>query len=144
MQLAKCRGFQHLVGKQFLQLRVLVLQRLQPPGVGQVHPAVLSLPIIKGRLGNAVFAAKIRNLRDRLLLAQNPDDLLFRKPLPLHPSVLQPRPDSNPNQRKLPGAGQNQETGPSAARAAICDGGHAASGTADVPIAASRRPILII
>ncbi|MER8403066.1 hypothetical protein, partial [Mesorhizobium sp. M1348] len=33
------------------------------------------------------------------------DDLLFRKPLSLHQSVLQSRPDSNLRWRKLPVAG---------------------------------------
>src|SRR5690606_34134499 len=47
-------------------------------------------------------------LRTRLVLAQNPDDLLFRKPLPLHLSVLQSRPDSNSRWRKNSVAGHWQ------------------------------------
>ena len=45
-QLAQRRGFQHLVGEQLLQLRVLLLERLQPLGVGDVHAAVLGLPVV--------------------------------------------------------------------------------------------------
>jgi hypothetical protein len=37
-------------------------------------------------------------------------DLLFRKSLSFHQSVLQTRPDSNPNWRKLPVAGSDRQT----------------------------------
>ncbi|MER8868215.1 hypothetical protein NKI19_31925, partial [Mesorhizobium sp. M0751] len=42
------------------------------------------------------------------VLTQNRDDLLFRKPLSLHQSVLQSRPDSNLRWRKLPVAGHSR------------------------------------
>jgi hypothetical protein len=45
-KLLQRRRFQHLVGEQLLQLRVLVFQRLQALGVGHVHAAILRLPII--------------------------------------------------------------------------------------------------
>lgn len=50
---------------------------------------------------------KIARLRPHIVLTQNRDDLLFRKPLSLHQSVLQSRPDSNLSWRKLPVAGQS-------------------------------------
>ncbi|WP_353045130.1 beta/gamma crystallin-related protein [Mesorhizobium sp. M1365] len=56
------------------------------------------------------------------MLTQNRDDLLFRKPLSLHQSVLQSRPDSNLRWRKLPVAGHdnwNDETS-----SFIVDSGH--------------------
>src|SRR5690606_7789235 len=99
------RCFQHLVGEQLLQLRILLFQRPQALGVGHLHPPILRLPVIQGRFAHPVLAGQIGRLRTRLVLAQNPDDLLFRKPLPLHLSVLQSRPDSNSRWRKNSVAG---------------------------------------
>lgn len=52
-----------------------------------------------------MLARQVARLCSRLMLTQNRDDLLFRKPLSLHHSVLQSRPDSNLRWRKLPVAG---------------------------------------
>jgi hypothetical protein len=71
------------------------LQGLQALGVGQVHPAMRCLPVIQRRLADPVLAGRIARLRSRLVLTQHRDDLIFRKPLPLHLSALQSRPDSN-------------------------------------------------
>ena len=65
---------------KLLQLGVLVLQRLQPPGVRHVHAAELGLPLVECRAADPVLAAHVRRLRPGLLLPQNPDDLLFREP----------------------------------------------------------------
>ena len=80
-----------MVGKQLLQLRVLVFQGVQALGVRHVHPAILRLPVIKRRLGDPVLAGQVARLRTCLVLTQNRDDLLFRKSLPLHQSVLRSR-----------------------------------------------------
>jgi hypothetical protein len=74
------RVVEHLLGQQLLQPRVLLLERLQPAGIGNVHAAVLRLELVEGRRGDAVFAADVSGLRARLLLLQHPDDLLFREP----------------------------------------------------------------
>lgn len=51
--------------------------------------AILRLPIKKRRLNDALLAAHIDRLRTRLLLTQNPNNLLFREPRQLHrPSPL--------------------------------------------------------
>ena len=76
-KLAKCRGFQHLVGQQLLQLRVLVFQGLQALGVRHVHAAILRLPVIQRRLGDPVLAGQVASLRTRLVLAEHRDDLLL-------------------------------------------------------------------
>ena len=78
------RVVEHRLGQQLLQLGVLVLQRLQALGVRHVEPAVLGLPLVKCRAADPVLAAHVRRLRPRLLLPQNPDDLLFRKPARPH------------------------------------------------------------
>ena len=39
------------VAQELLQLRVLFLKRLQPLGLGHVHPAILGLPIVQRGLG---------------------------------------------------------------------------------------------
>jgi hypothetical protein len=53
-----------------------------------------------------VLAAEISRFRPCLLLLQHHDDLLFRKSLLLHVSVLN-GPDSNPFWRKFSVAGQS-------------------------------------
>jgi hypothetical protein len=56
--------------------------------LGQVKVAELALPIVEGCLADPTLAAQIGRLRTQLVLAQNPNDLLFRKSLPLHRPVL--------------------------------------------------------
>src|SRR3712207_7638564 len=55
-----------------LQFNVLVLQRLEAPGVRDVHAAVLGLPVIQGGFRHAVLAAQVGRLCPGLLLAQDP------------------------------------------------------------------------
>lgn len=57
-------------------------------------------PARREKTGNALIRSDLKALFflgskpcSRLMLTQNRDDLLFRKPLSLHQSVLQPRPD---------------------------------------------------
>jgi hypothetical protein len=53
------RIVQHGVGQQPLQPRVLVLQRLQPLGFRDLHPAELRFPFVDAGVADAVFAAQI-------------------------------------------------------------------------------------
>src|SRR5690606_5273178 len=87
-------------------------QGLQAFGVGDVHPAILRPPVIQRCLADTVLASQIARLRSGLVLPEHRDDLLFRKPLPLHLSVLQSRPDSNSRWRKNSVAGQKASQGP--------------------------------
>ena len=48
------------------------------------RPPYLRLPLVEGRAADPVLAAHVRRLRPRLLLPQDPDDLLFREPARLH------------------------------------------------------------
>lgn len=74
--------------QQLLQPRVLVLQALQPASVRHIQPTELRLSGVERRFRDPVTAANIRRLRPAFLLAQNPDDLLFREPTALHASVF--------------------------------------------------------
>jgi hypothetical protein len=67
---------------------VLALKLLQPLGLRHVHAAEFALPIIEGRFADPVLATQIGGLRAELVLLQNTDDLLFRKPFALHRLVL--------------------------------------------------------
>src|SRR5262249_30896299 len=81
---------QHRLGQQLLQPRVLVLQRLQPPRIRHVETAELGLPLVKRRARDPMLAANVCRRAPRLLLAQDPDDLLFAEPTALHrPSPLE-------------------------------------------------------
>src|SRR6056297_3201256 len=53
------RDIEHLLRQHLLQLRILGLQRLQPPGVGHFHAAILRPPLVEGRIANPVLAAQI-------------------------------------------------------------------------------------
>src|SRR5579863_4430944 len=81
------RHIQHRLRQQLLQLRVLLLELLQAPDVRNAHAAKLRLPGIERRLRYAVLAAHLAHLQASLLLAQNANDLFFREPASLHPSV---------------------------------------------------------
>src|ERR1700722_19149003 len=89
-------AIQHPLCQNLLQFGVLVLELLQPFGLGDIHAAVLGLPVVKRRFRHAVLARQIRRLRSGLVLLQNPDDLIFREPCSLHLSVLQEGRTLNP------------------------------------------------
>src|ERR1700716_4479674 len=82
------RIVQHGVGQQPLQPGVLVLQRLQPLGLRDIHPAELRFPFVDTGVADAMLAAQIGDRNAGLVLLQNPDDLLFRKTTALHALVL--------------------------------------------------------
>lgn len=54
--------------------------------LGYLHPAELRLPLVKGRRADPVAAAYLHRRHARLLLLQDPDNLLFAEPAALHPS----------------------------------------------------------
>ena len=83
-KLTQCRGIQHRICQKPLQLAVLVLQSFQALGIGHVHPAELRPPVIQRGFRDAVLAGQVSRLHTSLMLPQNSNDLLFRKPLPLH------------------------------------------------------------
>lgn len=74
----------HLLGQKLLQLGILVLlsrlasETSMPP----------FLPAVERRLGYPVLTGQVGRLRTSLVLLQHRNDLLFREPLSLHPSVL--------------------------------------------------------
>ena len=62
---------------------------LQTLGLGDIHAAVFSLPVVKRRLRVAVLACEIGGLRACLMLPQHANNLVFRKPGSLDLSVLE-------------------------------------------------------
>src|SRR3712207_5154556 len=79
---------EHRFGEKLLELRVLVLERLQPPGLRDVEPAGLRLPGVERGLADPVPPTLVRCRCTGLLLAQDRNDLLFREPRSLHRPVL--------------------------------------------------------
>ena len=76
------------VSKELLKPAVLVFQRLQPFGVGDLEPAILGLPFVERCLADPVTSAKLSHLRASFLLLQDTDDLLFAEPPALHIRLL--------------------------------------------------------
>jgi hypothetical protein len=74
----------HRVSQQLLQLAVLVLQGLQELAIRYLEAAVLGLPFEERGAADPLLAADVGRLGSGLLLAQDPDDLLFREPARLH------------------------------------------------------------
>jgi hypothetical protein len=60
-----------------MALSNMVLQRLQPTGIGHLQPAILGLPRGKRGTADLVLAAQISCSQPALMLLQDPDDLLF-------------------------------------------------------------------
>jgi hypothetical protein len=73
---------------QLLQTPVLVFHLPKPLRFTYIHAAELCLPVVKCRLADPVFAAQLGCLHPRLVLLQNPDDLLFAVSAILHAPVL--------------------------------------------------------
>lgn len=67
----------HGVGQKPLQPRVLVLQRLQSPSLGHIHPAEAGLPVVDPGVADPVLAAQIGDRYPGLVFLQNSDDLLL-------------------------------------------------------------------
>src|SRR5262249_30673590 len=62
----------------------LCLKLLQPPRLGDRHPPVFRLPVIKSDIGDAVLPAEVLGLRSGLRLLQHRDDLFLGKTLRFH------------------------------------------------------------
>jgi hypothetical protein len=62
---------------ELLQLPVLLLQSLQPFGIGYFHPAVLRLPSVEGLFAHAQLSAQLGKWATSLMLFQGEDDLLL-------------------------------------------------------------------
>ena len=71
------RFVQHRVGQQALELGVLALELLEPPGIRHLQPTILRLPVVDRRFRNPVSPGQVGGLRSRLRLLEHADDLLF-------------------------------------------------------------------
>jgi hypothetical protein len=81
-QLLQDLQLQIALGHQLFQPRLLTLQMPQPHRLSHLKRTISAAPAVKRLLGNAVPSADISDLLPRdLRFAQNPDDLLFCKPL---------------------------------------------------------------
>src|SRR6185437_8068393 len=107
IEILQHRDVEHRLGQQLLQLAVLVFERLQLARIRHVHPAELRLPFEEGRAADAMLAEQIGRLHPGLVLAQNPNDLLFRKPRTLH----RPSPSRGRTLLKYGGSSGAQVTG---------------------------------
>lgn len=79
---------EHGVGQHPLQLGVLLLKRLQPLGLADVHAAVLGFPFVDAGVTDPVLAAQFGNRDAALVLLQDADDLLFAETTALHVLAL--------------------------------------------------------
>src|SRR5260370_40850791 len=66
---------------------LLILQRFHPPALTGTDPAVLCLPLVKGRARDPVAPTHLFGPGSSLLLAQHPDNLLLREATSFHRSV---------------------------------------------------------
>ena len=76
------------LGQQLLQLGILALEQAQLLGVGCFHPAILRLPVIKCCIADPVPTAQVAGLGSSFRFLQDPNNLLFRKPLLDHLLLL--------------------------------------------------------
>src|SRR5262249_46400653 len=88
---------QHRVRQQLLQPPVLLFQRLQLAGVGDLHPAEPRSPLVECRIADAVLPAHIGRRQSGRMLLQHLDDLLFGKSALAHVRL--------PKERTLPKIG---------------------------------------
>jgi hypothetical protein len=75
------------VGIHALELGVLCLEFLDALEFGHAHAAVFALPVIEGRLGNAVLAADVGDLQSGVGFLEDRDDLGLGEFALLHGSV---------------------------------------------------------
>src|SRR5207244_11450001 len=87
-QVLQGRFIEFRFGQQPLELRVLLLELLQPSRLRHRHPGVLRLPVVEGCFRNAVPATQVLRLRSRLGFLQYRNDLFFAKSLCLHRPLL--------------------------------------------------------
>lgn len=75
---------QHGDGEELLQPAVLILERLQPLRLADIHTAILGLPFVDDRIADTLLAAQVGHGTPGLVLFQNADDLVFGKSAALH------------------------------------------------------------
>ena len=73
-----------LLGPMVASCLTLVLERLQLPGVRNIHVAELGFPLVKCRRTDPVFSAYISSRDTAFVLLQDRDDLLFAEPRSFH------------------------------------------------------------
>src|SRR6202050_1785121 len=73
------RRIKHRLRQELLQLAVLVLQRFELAGVGDLHPAIARSPLVEGGIADAVLATQLARRQSGSMLLQHLDDLLFRE-----------------------------------------------------------------
>ena len=65
------------IGDQMLQLAILFLQPFEPLRIAHVHAAELRLPRVDRRFADADLPGQFGHFASRLVLLQDPDNLLF-------------------------------------------------------------------
>jgi hypothetical protein len=65
------RIVEHRIRQRPLQTGVLVLEPFQALGLADIHTAILGLPLVDGRITDAVLAAQIGDGNPGLMLFQN-------------------------------------------------------------------------
>jgi hypothetical protein len=99
---------QHPLGQQgirehLLQLGVLLLQLLEPPGLVEVHLAELALPAVEGYVRYIKLLARLRDTAALIGIPEDPDLLLRGESFPFHglgSFRLGPRPTHHPVQQR--------------------------------------------
>src|SRR5690606_14224944 len=86
--LAQHRDIHHRLRQEPLQLRILVLELLQPLRLADLHAAILRAPVVEGRIADPVLPAQLCGAQPRLMLLQDADNLLFREPAAFHVRLL--------------------------------------------------------
>ena len=74
------RFVQHRVGQQALELGVLALELLEPPGIRHLQPTILRLPVVDRRFRYTISTGQIGGLRSSFGLLKQANDLLFGEP----------------------------------------------------------------
>ena len=98
------RVVENLLGQKLLQTAVLILERAETPGLRHVEAAVLGFPVVQRRRADPVPATQVRDPRARLVLLDDPNDLLSLNRLLRMTSVSSRRStDSTSNRILLPG-----------------------------------------
>ncbi len=82
--LAQRRHVEHRLGEKLLELAVLLVERLQPARIRDLHAAEARAPRVERRVADAVAAADLSHRKPSRLLLQDDDDLLFAEPTFLH------------------------------------------------------------
>src|ERR1700691_5094673 len=99
------RRVEHRLRQELLQLAILVLQRLELAGVGDLHPAIARSPLVERGIADAIFATQLAGRQSGSVFLQHLDDLFFRESALTHVR-LPVGTDSTQKRGCLRGAGQ--------------------------------------